>query len=87
MSNWVQNTKKLKAELGLGVWDDIPKEYYVRLANMCGPDEVQEIKERLEKLKSEEKEIPDWDGDSQDDSWKAREFFKAILKIKGESDL
>ncbi len=87
MSNWTQNIEKLKAELGLGVWDDIPKEYYVRLADMCGPDEVQEIRERFENLKIEENEIPDWDGDTRDDLWKAREFLKAILKIKGESFL
>jgi hypothetical protein len=84
MSKWVENIENLKAKLKLGPWDDIPKSHYQELAAMCGSAEIEEIKNRLANLEKEKKDIPEWDGDSHDDIWKASIFFKEILKIKGE---
>ena len=85
MSDWVAIYTRLKTELNLGSWDDVPKDYWPELARRCGAAEFADIEQRLSNLDAELKDIPAWDGDSQDDVWKARELFEALLKLKPQT--
>lgn len=50
-----------------------------RIASKCRKDEIAEAHILIKQLKAELATIPDWDGDTQDDIWRAIELFKAIL--------
>ncbi|RFT11132.1 hypothetical protein DYB39_09190 [Providencia rettgeri] len=50
-----------------------------RIAAKCGRDEIAEAHIKLKYFKSELMVVPDWDGDTQDDIWRAIELFRAIL--------
>ena len=82
MSDWVAIYTGLKDELKLGSWDDVPKDHWPELARRCGTAEFADIQQRLDNLDAELNEIPEWDGDSKDDVWKARELFETLLKLK-----
>lgn len=81
MSKWIAIIEEHRAKYSLSAWETFPESHYPIIAAKCGADEIAEIKQRLHALDKEEKDIPQWDGDTQDDIWRAREFFLAILKF------
>lgn len=83
MSRWIEIIVQHRAEHQLGKWSVIPDSHYPLIAKQCGAAELEEIHERLNDLDRQAAEIPDWDGDSQDDIWQARQLFTAILRFHG----
>ncbi len=51
----------------------------VSIAEECGPEEIAEIVERLDRLAAARCEIPAWDGDASDDVWRAQEGWGGVL--------
>ena len=84
MSRWIEIVEAHRAKYGIGNYGIIPPSTYPDLAAQCGPEEIQEITDRLKKLIKAEKDIPEWDGDSLDEIIRARSLFEAILKEAGE---
>ena len=83
MSRWINIIERHREEHGLGSWSIIPESHYPLIAKQCGGAEIDDIRSRLHDLDHQAAEIPDWDGDSQDDIWRARQLFKAILEYHG----
>lgn len=50
-----------------------------RIAAQCGRDEVADAHILLKQLQAERVTVPDWDGDTVDDIWRAIGLFRAIL--------
>lgn len=50
-----------------------------RIAAQCGRDEVADAHILLKQLQAERVTVPDWDGDTVDDIWRAIALFRAIL--------
>uniref|UniRef100_UPI0025E4D29A hypothetical protein n=1 Tax=Sulfurovum sp. TaxID=1969726 RepID=UPI0025E4D29A len=55
-------------------------DFPVEIASECGKSEVKEIIERLDALSSEKTEVEEWDGDTQDDIWRAQSGFSELLE-------
>lgn len=51
------------------------------MAAKCRRDEIAEIHIRLRYLQAERAMTPEWDGDTQDDIWKASNELRQILKL------
>lgn len=58
---------------------NLPTTAITRIPAKCRKDEVADAHILIKQLKSELARVPDWDGDTQDDIWKAIELFRAIL--------
>ena len=52
----------------------------VEIASDCGKSEVKEIIERLDELSLEKTKVEKWDGDTQDDIWRAQSGFSELLE-------
>lgn len=50
-----------------------------RIALKCRKDEVADAHILIMQFESELATVPDWDGDTQDDIWRAIELYRAIL--------
>jgi hypothetical protein len=50
-----------------------------RIASKCRKDEVADAHILIMQLKSELATVADWDGDRQDDIWRAIELYRSIL--------
>lgn len=50
-----------------------------RIALKCRKDEVADAHILIMQFKSELATVPDWDGDTQDDIWRAIDLYRAIL--------
>lgn len=55
------------AKAGLQPWEPIPEAQWQTIAAHCGQEEFQDIERRIQNLKNELAETPEWDGDTQDD--------------------
>jgi hypothetical protein len=71
----------IAAKQGLEPWEKIPAAQWPAIAAQCGPDEIQEIHDRLTTLQAELETIDKWDGDTCDDIHQAIAFFKALLLL------
>jgi len=80
MSNLQKILEHAKAELQ--PWEPIPKAQWQTIAADCGQAEFQDIERRIQNLKSELAETPEWDGDTQDDINSALWFFKSLLEFR-----
>ncbi|RZT05796.1 hypothetical protein EV582_4115 [Duganella sp. BK701] len=80
----MSNLQKIleQAKLGLKPWEPIPQAQWQAIAAGCGQEEFQDIERRIQKLKNELAETPDWDGDTQDDINSALWFFKSLLESR-----
>ncbi|WP_033738000.1 hypothetical protein [Pantoea stewartii] len=58
---------------------NLPTTAITRIASKCRKDEVADAHILIKQLKAELAIVPDWDGDTQDDIWKAIELFRSIL--------
>lgn len=85
MSEWVTIIERHRAEHGLGPWDIIPESHYELIARACSPAAIAEVRERLDKLDAERASLPPDDGDAQDDVWRARRLFQAVLAFRPPS--
>ena len=81
MSRWTQLIEQHRAAHDLGPWGRIPEAQWPLLASQCGPAEIAEVKQRLAELDGAAQEVPDWDGDTQDDIAHARMLLTAILRL------
>lgn len=50
-----------------------------RIARKCRRDEVADAYILMKQYKAELATVPDWDGDTQDDIWRAMQLFRDIL--------
>lgn len=64
---------------GLSPYSNLSSEAISRIASMCRKDEIADAHIWIKELKAELATIPDWDGDTQDDIWRAIELLKSIL--------
>jgi hypothetical protein len=80
MSNLQKILEQGKA--GLKPWEPIPEAQWQAIAVDCGQEEFQEIEKRIQNLKNELAETPEWDGDTQDDIYHALWFFKSLLAFR-----
>jgi hypothetical protein len=80
----MSNLQKIleQAKAGLQPWEPIPQAQWQSIAANFGPAEFEEIETRIQNLKQELTETPDWDGDTQDDINKALWFFKSLLALR-----
>lgn len=80
----MSNLQKIleQAKLGLKPWEPIPQAQWQAIAAKCGQAEFQDIERRIQKLKNELAETPDWDGDTQDDINSALWFMKSLLESR-----
>jgi len=67
--------------LNLKPWQQTPLEGLQRIAAKCKRDEIAEINIRLRYFQAERAMTPEWDGDTQDDIWKASNELRQILKL------
>ena len=72
----------VRATTDLAPYESIPRDRWKAIAAECGPDEVSEIHERMEALRSELNSVESWDGDTSDDIHRALEFFAELLALK-----
>jgi hypothetical protein len=72
----------VRAKTDLAPWESIPRDRWKVIAAECGPDEVNEIHERMGALRSELNAVESWDGDTHDDMHRALEFFAGVLALK-----
>lgn len=72
MSEWINIIERHREKHGLGSWSIIPESHYSLIARQCGDAEIVDIRSRLTDLDQQAAEIPEWDGDSQDDIFHAR---------------
>ncbi|VXD08633.1 conserved hypothetical protein [Enterobacterales bacterium 8AC] len=70
-----------KARKGLSPWESLPDSAIVKIARKCGRDEVAYAHIRIKELRAERIMVEDWDGDTQDDIWRAITFFEKILLL------
>ncbi len=71
----------LKAKNGLSPWQHIPEARWQEIAAQCGPEEIKEIRARVESLEAERLTIEDWDGDTQVDINLTIAFFNGLLQL------
>ncbi|WP_431295814.1 hypothetical protein [Rahnella sp. PAMC 25559] len=61
----------------------LPSTAIPRIVSKCRNDEFADAHILIKQLKAELVTVPDWEGDTQDDIWKAIALFRAILaKVK-----
>lgn len=72
--------KLLKEARGdLEPWIEIPEESILSAAKKCGPTEIAEALSMLLQFERERRELPEWDGDSSDDIWRAQGMVSKLL--------
>ena len=50
------------------------------IAGKCGPDEIGEVIDRLDRLCEEKRNIEEWDGDGSDDIWRSQKGYSQLLE-------
>ncbi|HEX8673564.1 MAG TPA: hypothetical protein VF710_16830 [Longimicrobium sp.] len=75
----------VRATTDLAPCQSIPRDRWKLIAAECGPDEVDEIHERMGALRSELNAVESWDGDTSDDIHRALELFAGLLALKQET--
>ena len=60
-------------------YSQLSAESISRIAALCGRDEVADAHILIKQLQAERVTVPDWDGDTEDDIWRAIALFRAIL--------
>jgi len=70
-----------KERLNLKPWEPTPYEGLQRIAAECKRDEIAEIYIRIRYFQAERAMTPEWDGDTQDDIWKAINQLQQVLKL------
>jgi hypothetical protein len=60
-------------------YSQLSAESISRIAAQCGRDEVADAHILIKQLQAERVTVPDWDGDTEDDIWRAIALFRAIL--------
>jgi hypothetical protein len=73
-----------EAKRGLAPWEAVPPASLPAVAAACGPAERAEVETRLAALRAELETVPEWDGDTRDDVWRAIELFEALRALCGE---
>lgn len=63
----------------LSPWTATPDDQIALIGECCGIAEIEAAIARLDALSRERDELPEWDGDSQDDIARAQELYKRIL--------
>jgi hypothetical protein len=72
--------KLLKEARGdLEPWIEIPDERILSTAKKCGATEIAEALSMLYQFEQERRALPEWDGDSSDDIWRAQVAFSKLL--------
>jgi hypothetical protein len=84
MSDWNAIIARHLKQHDLGAWSIIPPSHYEQIARQCGPAELTEVRARLRSLDREMSELPEWDGEAQDEIWRARHLFEAVLRFHRE---
>lgn len=72
-----------EARTGLSIQQTIPAAQWDAIAKHCGDSEVEEIKERIDALRTELANVEEWDGDTQDDINIAISKFSRLLALIG----
>jgi len=67
------------SRVDLDTWDETPKERIRWIAERCGIAEIEAAIKRLDALARQRADLPEWDGDTQDDIAAAQSLFKSIL--------
>lgn len=73
-----------EAKRGLAPWEPVPLASLPAVAAACGPAERAEVETRLAALRAALEPVPEWDGDTRDDVWRAIETFEALQALCGE---
>lgn len=74
-----QLIKDAKGELQ--PWEPFPESKLTLVAQQCGGSEVREIIELLDSFALELSQVPEWDGDTQDDIAAAQHLFATVLAL------
>ena len=69
------------AQSGKDIQQRLYGKFPLEIAEICGPEEVKDILLRLQELSEEKENIEEWDGDSQDDIWRAQKNFSELLQL------
>ncbi len=75
------NSILIKAKEGLSPWEPIPEQNWLKIARQLNLEDLPEIQQRIDDLKSELETIPDWDGDTQVELNKAIYFFDELIRL------
>lgn len=70
-----------EARIGLSIQQTIPTAQWDAIAKHCGDREVEEIKKRIDALRTELANVEEWDGDTQDDINIAISKFSRLLAL------
>jgi hypothetical protein len=78
----MSNLKKLiaNARSGLSVQEKISDDGWQAIAEQCGAAEIEEIEQRIARLRAELETVEEWDGDTQDDIHLAISSFTRLLR-------
>ena len=78
----MSNLQKLieNAKSGLSVQEKISGEDWQAIAKQCGASEIEEIEQRIARLRAELETVEEWDGDTQDDIHLAISRFTQLLR-------
>lgn len=75
------NSILIQAKEGLSPWEPIPEKNWPNIAGQLGHEDLPEIQQRIDALKTELETIPDWDGDTQVEINKAIYFFNELIRL------
>lgn len=67
------------SRVDLDSWDETPEDRIRWIAERCGIAEIEAAIKRLDALARQRADLPEWDGDTQDDIAAAQSLFKGIL--------
>jgi hypothetical protein len=78
----MSNLQKLIADArsGLSVQEKISDDRWQAIAQQCGAPEIEEIEQRIAKLRAELETVEEWDGDTRDDIHLAISSFSRLLR-------
>lgn len=78
----MSNLQKLiaNARSGLSVQEKISDDSWQAIARQCGAPEIEEIEQRIARLRAELETVEEWDGDTQDDIHLAISSFTRLLR-------
>ena len=68
------------ARSGLSVQEKISDVGWQAIAEQCGAAEIEEIEQRIARLRAELETVEEWDGDTQDDIHLAISSFTRLLR-------
>ncbi|MDQ8183848.1 hypothetical protein [Pelagicoccus sp. SDUM812005] len=69
-----------RAQKGKNLQERAYGKFPVEIADQCKEEEISEILQRLDELGIEKENLPNWDGDSQDDIWRVQKGFSETLE-------